>query len=120
MMESKIRNFRDLKVWQLGMDIVEDVYAITKNFPKEEIYGLTAQMRRSAVSMPSNVAEGFTRRHNKENVQFLYIALGSSAELETQIEISIRLDYLSKAASDAVLEKINHWCRMTMNLLKKL
>ncbi len=69
------------------MDVVEDIYKITKTFPKDELYGLISQMRRCAVSIPSNTAEGFTRKHNKEYSQFLYIALGSSAELETQIEI---------------------------------
>ena len=76
-MESKIKNFRDLQVWKLGR----------KHFLREELYGLAAQMRRAAVSIPSNVAEGFNRRHNKEYRQFLYIALGSCAELETQIEV---------------------------------
>ncbi|MDH4152843.1 MAG: four helix bundle protein [Nitrospira sp.] len=76
----KIVQFRDLKVWQLGKEIVLDVYTIRKQFPREEVYGLMAQMRRAAVSIPSNVAEGFNRIHNKEYRQFLYVALGSCAE----------------------------------------
>ncbi|MDH4303039.1 MAG: four helix bundle protein [Nitrospira sp.] len=76
----KIVQFRDLKVWQLGKEIVLDVYTIRKQFPREEVYGLMAQMRRAAVSIPSNVAEGFKRIHNKEYRQFLYVALGSCAE----------------------------------------
>lgn len=67
----KIKNFRGLDVWQLGMEIVVDVYKCTKGFPKEEIYGLISQMRRAALSIPSNVAEGFNRYHNKEYHQFL-------------------------------------------------
>ncbi len=78
-MEEKIKSFKDLKIWQKGIEIVKDVYDITKSFPKEELYGLTSQMRRCAVSIPSNIAEGFKRYHNKEFKQFLYITLGSSA-----------------------------------------
>jgi four helix bundle protein len=116
----KIRNFRDLNIWKLGMEIVEDVYRLTKEFPREELYGLSAQMRRCAVSIPSNTAEGFTRKHNKEYKQFLYISLGSCAELETQIEIAFRLKYLNEQAKEVLLEKTNHVTRMTMNLLKCL
>ena len=116
----KIRNFRDLNIWKLGMEIVEDVYRLTKEFPREELYGLSAQMRRCAVSIPSNTAEGFTRKHNKEYKQFLYISLGSCAELETQIEIAFRLKYLNEQAKEVLLEKTNHVTCMTMNLLKCL
>ena len=73
----KIKNFRDLEVWKLGKAICLDVYRLTKPFPKDELYGLTSQMRRGAVAIPSNVAEGFNRAHNKEYRQFLHIALGS-------------------------------------------
>ncbi|MBH0199980.1 MAG: four helix bundle protein, partial [Nitrospira sp.] len=83
-----MRNFRELEVWKLGKKIVLDVYRVTKDFPKEEMYGLVAQMRRAAVSIPSNVAEGFNRKHNPEYRQLLYVALGSCAELETQIEVA--------------------------------
>ena len=102
------------------MEIVEDIYKLTKEFPKEELYGLSAQMRRCAVSIPSNVAEGFTRKHNKEYKQFLYISLGSCAELETQIEITTKLSFLSDKQKEELLEKINHTTRMIMNLLKCL
>jgi len=85
----KIKNFQDLRIWQKGIEVVKDIYILTKKFPKEELYGLTSQMRRSAVSIPSNIAEGFRRYHNKEYKQFLYIALGSCAELETQIIIQM-------------------------------
>jgi len=86
--EGKIRNFKDLKIWQRGVELVKLIYVITNSFSVDEKYGLVSQMRRSAVSIPSNIAEGFMRRHNKEYKQFLYIALGSLAELETQIIIS--------------------------------
>lgn len=116
----KIRNFRDLNIWKLGIKIVEDIYAITKDFSRDEIFGLVSQMRRCAISIPSNTAEGFTRKHNKEYKQFLYIALGSCAELETHIEISVKLKYISEQNKKDILEKINHVSRMIMNLLKCL
>ncbi len=108
----KIKSFRDLEIWKLGKEIVLDIYKITRSFPKEELYGLVAQMRRTAISIPSNVAEGFNRRHNKEYRQFLYIALGSCAELETQIEMSCELKYLPPEKSQIVLEKLDHESRM--------
>lgn len=102
------------------MEIVEGIYTTTQKFPSFELYGLTAQMRRAAVSIPSNIAEGFARKHNKEYKQFLYVVLGSSAELETQIEISGRLRLLEQKEQNALLEKIDHVNRMTMNLIKCL
>ncbi|MEA3369666.1 MAG: four helix bundle protein [Candidatus Ratteibacteria bacterium] len=119
-MGKKIKNFRDLNIWQKGIEIVEDIYKITKTFPKDEHYGLTAQMRRCSISIPLNVAEGFARRHNKEYKQFLNITLGSCAELETQIEISLRLEYLTESTYDKLLEKLNHITRMIINLSKLL
>jgi len=82
-MEEKIKSFKDLRIWQKGMEIVTDIYTLTKKFPKEELFSLTSQLRRSAISIPSNIAEGFKRFHNKEYKQFLFITLGSCAELET-------------------------------------
>ena len=73
-MEDKIRNFKDLKIWQRGVELVKLIYQITSNFSSDEKYGMVSQMRRAAVSVPSNIAEGFMRRHNKEYKQFLYIA----------------------------------------------
>lgn len=116
----KIKSFRDLNIWKKGIEIVEVIYRITKQFPKEEVYGLTAQMRRAAVSIPANVAEGFSRKFNKEYHQFLYVALGSSSELETQVEIAYRLGYLERNESEHLNEIMNHFNRMSMNLLKLL
>lgn len=79
----KITNFKDLEVWKLGKEIVMDVYTVTATFPQAEIYGLVSQLRRAAISIPSNIAEGFNREHNKDYRRFLFVALGSSAELET-------------------------------------
>ena len=118
--KSKIKNFRDLDVWRLAMEIVVDIYECTKTFPKEEIYGLVSQMRRAAVSIASNIAEGFNRYHNKEYRQFLYIALGSCAELETQIEVSVTLRYITQSGRDKISEKLDHESRMLRNLIKRL
>ena len=119
-MSQKITNFRDLDVWKLGKDLVVDVYKATKGFPKEEIFGLVGQMRRAGVSIPSNIAEGFNRAHNKEYRQFLFIALGSCAELETQVELSCDLQYVSPKVRDNLIEKLDHETRMLRNLIKKL
>jgi four helix bundle protein len=119
-MTEKIKNFQDLRIWQKGIEVVKDLYLLTKKFPKEELYGLTSQMRRSAVSIPSNIAEGFRRYHNKEYKQFLYIALGSCAELETQIIIANELDYINETVKTEIIEKIKYICRMTVKLINKL
>ena len=118
--KDKIKSFRDLDVWKLGMEIVVDVYEVTKSFPKEEVYGLISQMRRAAVSIASNIAEGFNRYHNKEYKQFLYIALGSCAELETQIEVSMSLGYITQQQRDKIIEKLDHEGRMLKSLIKCL
>ncbi len=120
MEKDKIKNFRDLRVWQLGKEIVKDIYELTRTFPKEEIYGLISQMKRSVVSIPSNISEGFNRFHNKEYNQFLYIALGSCAELETQIEIAHDLEYIDEDMKDDLLKKVQHESKMLRNLVKKL
>ncbi|MCI0619448.1 four helix bundle protein [Candidatus Wolfebacteria bacterium] len=86
-----MKTYRDLTVWQKSVELVEEVYIVTRKFPKEEIYGLTSQMRRAAVSIPSNIAEGKLRGSNQQMKQFLLIASGSGGELETQIEIAKRL-----------------------------
>jgi len=116
----KIKSYKDLNIWKRSIELVEDVYKITKNFPKEEIYGLTSQLRRAAVSIPSNIAEGFTRLHNKEYRQFLYISLGSCAELNTQIIISSRLSYLSNEKVNRTLNEIEEISKMIMGLIKKI
>lgn len=89
-----VSSFRGLRVWQAGMDLVEEVYRLTLLFPRQEIYGLTSQIQRAAVSIPSNIAEGQTREHSKEYLHHLSIAQASLAELETQLEIASRLRYL--------------------------
>jgi len=91
-----IHSYRDLIVWQKSIELVLEVYFLTEKFPKEEIYGLVSQMRRSAISIPSNIAEGRFRGTKKDFMQFLRVAYGSGAELETQIEISKRLPETKK------------------------
>jgi len=92
--EDRMKSFRDLRVWQKAMDLVEKVYLLTQKFPREEIYGLQSQIRRAVVSVPSNIAEGHTREHIKEYLHHLSMAQASLAELETQLEIAVRLKYL--------------------------
>jgi four helix bundle protein len=89
-----VKSYCDLEVWRLGLDLVETIYRCTSEFPISEIYGLAAQMRRAAVSIPSNIAEGQARSSSKEFLHFLSYSLGSLAELETQLELASRLGYL--------------------------
>ena len=119
-MVEKIRNFRDLDIWKKGIEIVKEVYLISGSFPQQERYGLISQMKRSSISIPSNIAEGFNRLHNKEYRQFLYVSLGSCAELETLIEISAELKYINEQKKTNLLEIINHESRMLSNLIKKI
>jgi four helix bundle protein len=97
-----VKSFRDLDVWRLGLDLAEATYQCTSSFPKSELFGLTAQMRRAAVSIPSNIAEGRARSSTKEFLQFLSIALGSLAELETQFELAVRLGYADSAVHPVI------------------
>ncbi len=119
-MENKIRTFRDLKVWQKGIELVKEVYRITEGFPKEEQYCLSTQMRRASISIPSNIAEGFRRKYSKEHKQFLKIALGSCAELETQMVIAKELNYIDTNKEEILLELLDHICGMIVNLDKKI
>lgn len=116
----KISSYKELDVWKNGIEIVDFVYDLTENFPKKEIYTLSAHLQKSAISIPSNIAEGFSRNHTKEYIQFLYIALGSCAELETQLIISYKRNYLSQDAFNSIEEKTDHESRMLMNLIKSL
>ena len=98
-----VKSFRDLDVWRLSLDLAEAVYQCTASFPKSELFGLTAQMRWAAVSVPSNIAEGRARSSTKEFLQFLSIALGSLAELETEFELAVRLGYTDSAIHPVIL-----------------
>jgi four helix bundle protein len=110
--------YKNLRVWQKAMTLVVYVYNITKDFPKHEQYGLISQMRRSAVSIPSNIAEGHSRVSDKELVRFLDIAKGSIYELDTQIEISRQLNYLDAKAFTCIDNLLDETSRMLSGLRK--
>ena len=113
-----IKTHKDLDVWNDAMELVTNIYKLTKSFPKDELYGLISQMRRSAVSVPSNIAEGAARKNKAEFIQFLHIALGSLSELETQLIISKNLNY-SKTIN-GLLSKITNIRKMTFGLIKSI
>jgi four helix bundle protein len=115
-----IKSFRDLRVWQMGMDLVEQVYRLTRSFPRHEIYGLAAQLQRAAVSIPSNIAEGHARWHLREYLHHLSIAQASIAELDTQIEIARRLDYLAAEDTEHLLTHTASLGRQLHTLRKAL
>ena len=108
---------KDLDIWKLGIELVEEVYKITAQFPKEEVYGLASQMRRAVVSIPSNISEGAARNSKKEFIQFLYVGLGSLAELETQVMISEKLGYQKNSQLMELIEKQR---RKQLNFIKYL
>ncbi len=112
-----MNNLKELKVWNKAIELATEVYQITADFPKEEKYGLTAQIRRSAVSVPSNIAEGAGRNSNKEFNHFLGISNGSSYELQTQLIIFRNLDLID-ARVDQVLDQIDQIQKMTFSLQK--
>ena len=116
----KVKDYKELIVWQKGIDIADMVYSVTDRFPRDEVYGLTSQMRRAGVSVPSNIAEGFVRRSTAEYRQHLYISLGSCAELDTQLIIAGRRKYLAEAKLTEVAEELNHETRMLVSLIGKL
>ncbi len=112
--------YRDLLVWQSAMQIAEDVYRLTEQLPKHELYSLTSQLRRAAVSIPSNIAEGHGRNSLKEFNHFLGIALGSLAELETQLLLAKRLQYLEEMQLTSVLKIADETSKMLKGLKKSL
>lgn len=105
-------NYQNMKVWQKSMELVCDIYKEVKLFPREELYGLSDQMRRAVVSIPSNIAEGSARNSDKDFRRFLLMAKGSAAELETQLLICQRLSYINQSESDVYLDKVDHIKRM--------
>ena len=113
-------NFKDLKIWDKGINLVIDIYKLTSKFPSEEKYGLISQIRRSAVSIPSNIAEGHSRKTSKDLKQFIAIAKGSLSELETQLIISFKLNFISKEEFAIISEKIKELEKMTASFYGKL
>ena len=115
-----VRNYRDLLVWQKGIEMVKGVYLLTGTFPRTERFGLVDQIRRAAVSIPSNIAEGHARQHEKEFRQFLHVSLGSLAELDTQLTIAAELGYVGGSDREALYAQIVELRRMVSGLLKRV
>ena len=115
-----MKSHKDLIVWQKSMLLVKRLYEITSSYPKDEIFGITSQMRRAAISIPSNIAEGYGRLYEKDTVRFLSTALGSASELETQMLISKQLMLASDQELDDLLMLNNEIIRMLVALSKKL
>lgn len=114
----EIRSHKDLEVYKIAMDFVVRIYKITDDFPKKEQYGLTSQLRRAAISIPSNISEGAARKNTKEFIQFLYYSLGSAAEIETQVEISKRLNFLND--TEDIEKMLKSIINMIAGLIKSL
>ncbi len=112
------RGHKDLRAWQSAMLLVEEIYGLTSTFPKEEMFGLTSQMRRAAISVPSNLAEGSARNGTKELLHFLGIATGSLAELDTQLELAARLGYCAEVSG--VQSRLDEVSALTLALMKSL
>ncbi|NEO98252.1 MAG: four helix bundle protein [Symploca sp. SIO2E9] len=117
---SDINNFKDLKIWQTGMYIAEKCYFLTKIFPKDELYGMVQQIRRAAVSIPANIAEGYGRRSTAEYIRFLNIAQGSINELETHIILSSRVGLSKPTDIEFIISLLTQESRMIIALIKKL
>ena len=115
-----VKSYRDLIVWKKSVELVQDVYLLTAGFSSNERFGLTSQMRRSAVSVPSNIAEGWGRKRTGNYIQFLSIASGSLAELTTQVEISYRLGFFDKDQFDVLENKMMEIGKMLFVLIQKL
>jgi four helix bundle protein len=115
-----LKNYKELKVWQKAYQLCLEVYKMTKGFPKEERYGLTSQIRRSAVSVPSNIAEGYGRKTTPEYIRSLYFAYGSNCELETQISLSGDLGYVKTQEKEMLQRSIGEVERMLKALIKSL
>ena len=119
-MENKVKNYKDLIVWQKSMDLVIEIYKLVKKLPKEETYSLSDQMRRAVVSIPSNIAEGYTRKSTNEYLNFLSIANGSRTELETQLLICERINYLSEADTEKAFVLIDEIGAIIYHIMTKL
>lgn len=116
----KTKSHRDLIVWQKAMLLVKEIYRASSRFPEDERFGLTSQVRRAAVSIPSNIAEGRARSTKKDYLHFLHIALGSSAELETQLEIARELSFLSDSEHTTTLRALEEVRRMLIAMMVKM
>ena len=116
---NEIKDFKDLVVWQRAMDLVAEVYQVVKKLPKEELYALSDQIRRAVISIPSNIAEGYGRNSSKEFSHFISIAKGSKSELETQLLLCVKIDYLKESDIQNVMYLIDQVGKMLYSLQKK-
>lgn len=119
-MDEKIRSYRDLRVWQLGMDVAAACYDLTKQFPREEMFGMTSQIRRSAASVPANIAEGYGRQGKGEYIQYLRIAQGSLKETETHLLLAARVGLTTDTQVQPLLESTDQLGRMLHKLIASL
>ena len=119
-MGNEIKSFKDLQIWLRSMDIVTKIYQCTKEFPSEELYALTSQIRRSAVSIPSNIAEGYGRNSTKDYIRFLQISNGSLYELETQLQIAKNLGYVTNEIFNSISQECMEISKMLNTLIRKL
>ena len=119
-MGPRIQSFRQLKVWQEGIGVVKDVYQVSRTFPEWEQYGLTSQIRRAAVSIPANIAEGQARTGSAEYRHALSIALGSLAEVETLLVVAQELQWLSVKEVERLIERMGHVRRMLLHMVRRL
>ena len=116
-----VSSYRELLIWQKGMDITEKVYQLTKNFPNDEVYGLTSQIKRSSISIPSNIAEGYGRNSTKSYLHFVKIARGSLFELETQLLLANKLNFIKKEVDySTIMNLITEESKMISSFIKKL
>lgn len=117
---ASLNNFKELTVWQKSFRLCLLVYKVTRDFPKDELYGIVSQIRRSAVSVPSNIAEGFSRRRKLEYIQFLHVACGSTAELETQLLIAKELTYINDKDYTEVVDLLGEVTKMLNALIVRV
>jgi four helix bundle protein len=115
-----MQTHKNLKVWQRSISFVTEIYRVTSEFPREEIYCMVSQLRRAAISIPSNIAEGSARRNTREYIQFLHVSLGSAAEIETQIIISINLGFIMQDKAGIIQAELEEIIRMLSGLIKAI
>lgn len=115
-----LKSYKELIAYQKAYGLCLEIYHVTRGFPKDELYGMVSQMRRAAVSVPSNIAEGYSRKNRKEYVQFLRIALGSCAELETQVSLSIDLKYIPGAKGEEIKSELSKAGQLLAKLISSL
>ncbi len=118
--EPRIKSYRDLRVWQEAMALAEQSYRATRGFPKEEMFGLTSQIRRAAASIPANIAEGHGRENTQSFIQYLRIAQGSLKELETHLLLASRVDLAEKASTEASIQQCEALGKMLRSLIRSL